>query len=510
MSAVHALGAAADPVVREARLALRWGLQHGLPRLAVRRGARGGDLQSLLLADPATWRDPYAFHERVRAAGPLLTGRFTTMSAHHAVVREVLGSADFGVGSVHEVPVPQLRPLAAWTDRGRPVHPVEPPSMLAVDPPEHTRYRRLVSKVFSARAVEGLRPRVEQLAAELLDELAARGPVVDVVHDYALRLPVAVIAEVLGVPAHRREEVRAFGAGVAGSLEVAAPWRQHRAVERSLRAFDAWIGDHLEHLRRHPGDDLLSGLLAVTDDEGGDAGAGGAGGGSDGGGARLSDRELRATAGLLMAAGFETTVNLLGSATALLLEHPGQLALARADASLWPGAVEESLRLEAPVQLTSRRALRETVVAGQPVDAGRRVVLLLGAAGRDPHVFDDPARFDVRRANAREHLAFSGGRHFCLGAALARLEGEVGLRALFERFPDLHLAPGARRTTTRVLRGWERLPVRSAAGQPVLRIPAAMPLIVSSSARRSAGSTPSPAARARPSRLTCSACSGAR
>ncbi|MCI2240129.1 cytochrome P450 [Paenibacillus sp. TRM 82003] len=457
MSAVDTLGAVAEPVVREARLALRWGLQHGLPRLAVRRGARGGDLQSLLLADAATWREPYAFHERVRAAGPLLTGRFTAMTAWHATVREVLGSADFGVGSVHEVPVPQLRPLAAWTERNRPVHPVEPPSMLAVDPPEHTRYRRLVSKVFSARAVEGLRPRVGQLAAELLDEMAARGPVADVVHDYVLRLPVAVIAEVLGVPAHRREEVRAFGAGVAGSLEVASPWRQHRAVETSLRAFDAWIGEHLEHLRRHPGDDLLSGLLAVTDDEGGGGDVGGAGGG---GGARLSDRELRATAGLLMAAGFETTVNLLGSATALLLEHPDQLALAHADAALWPGVVEESLRLEAPVQLTSRRALRDTAVAEQPVDAGRRVVLLLGAAGRDPRVFTDPARFDVRRANAREHLAFSGGRHFCLGAALARLEGEVGLRALFERFPDLRPAPGARRTTTRVLRGWERLPVR--------------------------------------------------
>ncbi|NAZ85789.1 cytochrome P450 [Kineococcus sp. T90] len=434
------------------RTAVRWGVQHGLPRLAVRRGARGGDLQSLLMTDPPTWREPYAFHERVRAAGPLLTGPFTCMSASHPVVREVLGGADFGVGALHDAPVAQLRPLLAWAVRDRPHHPVEPPSMLAVDPPEHTRYRRLVSKVFTARAVQGLRPRVEELAAELLDELAARGPAADAVRDYALRLPVAVIAELLGVPPHRREEVRAFEAGLAGSLEVAAPWRDVRAVDAALRGFDAWIGEHLQHLRRRPGQDLLSGLLAVTDDE--DE--------RGGGGAHLSEGELRATAGLLMAAGFETTVNLLGSATALLLQHPDQLDLVRADPALWPSAVEESLRLETPVQLTSRRALRTTTAGGCEVRAGTRVVLLLGGANRDPDVFADPARFDVRRANAREHLAFSAGRHFCLGAALARLEGEVGLRALFERFPDLRAAPGARRTTTRVLRGWRSLPVHLA------------------------------------------------
>ncbi|WP_432574235.1 cytochrome P450 [Kineococcus sp. SYSU DK005] len=446
MSAPRPVAALAAPAVREVRTAVRWGVQHGVPRLGVRRGARTGDLQSVLLADPATWREPYAFHERVRAAGPLLTGRFTCMSASHPVVREVLGGADFGVGALHDVPVPRLRRLLEWAGRDRPTHPVEPPSMLAVDPPEHTRYRRLVSKVFTARAVEGLRPRVEELAGELLDEVAGRGAGADAVRDYALRLPVAVIAELLGVPPHRREEVRAFEAGLAGSLEVAAPWRDVRAVDAALRGFDAWIGEHLRRLRRHPGEDLLSRLVAVTDDE------------ADGGG-RLSETELRATAGLLMAAGFETTVNLLGSATALLLQHPDQLGLVRADPSLWPGAVEESLRLETPVQLTSRRALRTTTAGGCEVRAGARVVLLLGAANRDPDVFADPARFDVRRANAREHLAFSAGRHFCLGAALARLEGQVGLRALFERFPDLRLAPGARRTTTRVLRGWRSLPV---------------------------------------------------
>ena len=181
------------------------------------------------------------------------------------------------------------------------------------------------------------------------------------------------------------------------------------------------------------------------------------------------DRALRATAGLLLAAGFETTVNLLGSGVHLLLGNPAQLAALRAEPALWGNAVEEALRVESPVQIVSRVAQRDTTVNaarsaatadGQAVRRGERVVVLVGAANRDPGVFDDPERFDVRRANARDHLAFSGGRHFCVGAALARLEGEIGLRSLFERFPDLALAPGGRRTSTRVLRGWEHLPVR--------------------------------------------------
>jgi cytochrome P450 len=164
-------------------------------------------------------------------------------------------------------------------------------------------------------------------------------------------------------------------------------------------------------------------------------------------------------AGLVLAAGFETTVNLLGSGTVLLLEHPDQLARLREDPSLWSNAVDEVLRYESPVQLTARFALRSTTLAGRTVPRGGLVVTMLGGGNRDPEVFADPDAFDVGRENARDHLSFSGGRHFCLGAALARLEGEVGLRTLFDRFPELALAPGARRTRTRVLRGWEHLPV---------------------------------------------------
>jgi len=184
-------------------------------------------------------------------------------------------------------------------------------------------------------------------------------------------------------------------------------------------------------------------------------------------GQRLNEGELRATAGLLLAAGFETTVNLLGSGTELLLRHPAQLAVLREHPALWSNAVEEVLRFESPVQVTARVAQRDTAVLGVPVRAGRMVATMLSGVNRDPAVFTDPHRFDVRRANAREHLSFSAGRHFCLGAALARIEGEVGLRSLFERFPDLALAPGAQRRATRVLRGWRQLPVLLGEHEPV-------------------------------------------
>jgi cytochrome P450 len=185
-------------------------------------------------------------------------------------------------------------------------------------------------------------------------------------------------------------------------------------------------------------------------------------------GTRLSDEELRATAGLVLAAGFETTVNLLGSGAVLLIDHPDQLAALKAEPSLWPNAVEEVLRYESPVQNTTRRAVRDTTVRGVPVRTGAFISTMIGGANRDPAVFENPHTFDVRRANAREHLSFSSGAHYCIGAALARLEGEIGLRRLFERFPDLALAGPPRRRGTRTLRGYDAIPVQLSSS---LRLP---------------------------------------
>jgi cytochrome P450 len=295
-----------------------------------------------------------------------------------------------------------------------------------------------------------VRTRAEEIADELLDQLAERDAV-DLVAMYCALLPVTVIAEILGVPTRDRERVLAFGAAAAPSLDLGLSWRQFRSVETALAGFDAWLGSHLDRLRREPGDDLLSRLVAARED-----------------GIGLTERELKATAGLVLAAGFETTVNLLGNGAALLHDHPDQLDLLRQDPSLWPNAVDEVLRFDPPVLLTGRSALRDTTVAGVPVAKGSVVTTLLAAANRDPEVFDDPGRFDVTRPNAKDHLSFSAGRHYCLGAALARMEGQIALQALFDRFPDLSLAGEPRRRSTRVLRGFDRVPVRlSAAAWPV-------------------------------------------
>jgi cytochrome P450 len=296
--------------------------------------------------------------------------------------------------------------------------------------------------------VQGLRTRTEQIADELLDSLAARADTqpgadpVDLVETYCALLPVTVIAEILGVPETDRGKVLEFGTGAAPSLDLGLTWPEFRSVEDALSRFEDWLTDHIELKRRQPGDDLLSKLVAARDDDG----------------TALTDAELRATAMLVLAAGFETTVNLLGNGIALLHDNPDQLALLRREPERWSTAVEEVLRLDPPVLLTGRTAVRDTEIAGVRVQRGAVVTALLAGANRDPDVFADPGTFDVTRANASEHVAFSGGRHFCLGAALARMEGEVGLRRLFDRYPDLRLEPGARRRSTRILRGFATLP----------------------------------------------------
>jgi cytochrome P450 len=317
--------------------------------------------------------------------------------------------------------------------------------MLAVDQPDHTRYRKLVSRAFTARAVGALRSRTEEIADDLLTGLAGRREA-DLMTDYASLLPATVIAEMLGAPVAMSRQFLAWGAEAARSLDAGLSLREFRRSERGLRALQRWMDGHFAHLRAHPGDNILSTLVHAQAAEG-----------------KLTRDELTATAMLLLAAGFETTVNLIGNGTALLIEHPEQHERLRAEPALWTNAVDEVLRFDSPVQRTGRVAQRDTEVAGVRVPAGQPVMTLLGGANRDPDVFDEPQRFDVARPNAGEHLAFSSGIHYCLGAGLARMEGEVGLRALFDRFPDLALAGTPHRRVTRVLRGYETMPVQLAA-----------------------------------------------
>jgi cytochrome P450 len=426
---------------------LHWLAMHGFIRGVAALGVRRGDLQARLVADPTVAADPVPYYDELRALGPLVKGRINYVTTDHALAHELLRSDDFRVVNMgSNLPAP-LRWLERRT-RDDLLHPIREPSLLAVEPPDHTRYRKTVSAVFTSRAVAALRDRVDQTAANLLDQLAedsVGSGVVDIVGRYCSQLPVAIISEILGVPDKDRQRILEFGELAAPSLDVGLPWRQYRTVQKGIAGFDFWLTDHLRQLRRTPSDNLMSQLIQMA--ESGSAET------------HLNENELQAIAGLVLAAGFETTVNLLGNGIRMLLDTPEHLDTLRKRPELWPNAVEEILRLESPVQLTARVAVDDVEVAGKQVKRGELVVVYLAAANRDPSVFPDPHRFDIERPNAGKHLAFSGGRHFCLGAALARAEGEVGLRTFFERFPEVRAAGTGSRRDTRVLRGWSRLPV---------------------------------------------------
>ncbi len=396
-----------------------------------------GDLGAQLL-DPATRADPYRQYERIRARGPIVHSRLGLLTADHATVGAVLRDPRFGHGEGGQR-AEGTGPVLAG--RAEIVDPLGGESMIGMNPPDHTRLRSLTTKAFTPRAIAGLRPRMEELAHRLLDAPARAGGL-DLMAEYATLLPVLVIGEVLGVPPEDEARFRAWNADLAASLDWSSPPAARRQAGRALVELEGYLAGLFERRRRDPGDDLISRLLAVEEE-----------------GDRLTARELMATTVLLLLAGFETTVNVLGNGTLALLRHPGQQGLLRDQPDLIPNAVEEILRWDGPVQLTGREALEPVQLEGVDVAPGTMVVTLLAGANRDPAVFDDPATFRVDRPNARQHLAFATGVHHCLGAALARLESEVALRALLDRFPTLGLAGRPVRRPTFVLRGLTRLPL---------------------------------------------------
>ena len=425
------------------RKRMQWLALHGVVRGISKFFARRGDPQGRLIADPVVRTNPVAFTDELRAQGPIVKCRAVYITVDHEIANDLLRSDDFRVFAMgSNLP----KPLQWVVDRTKPdlLHPLQPPSMLSVEPPEHTRYRKLVSSVFTTRAVAALRDRVQDTANALLDDLADDDGTVDVVERYCSQLPVTVIGDILGVPDDARPRILEVGALGAASLDIGLSWRQYRQVYSAVEGFNAWLSDHLHQLRRNPGDDLMSQLIQASAKSEGES---------------LTHEELLATAGLVLAAGFETTVNLLGNGIRMLLDTPEHLETLAARPELWPTAVEEILRLDSPVQLSARMASKDTHIAGTLVLRGEGVIIYLAGANRDPKVFTDPHCFDIERENAGKHLSFSGGRHFCLGAALARAEGEVGLRTFFDRLPDARLAGGGSRRDTRVLRGWESLPI---------------------------------------------------
>jgi cytochrome P450 len=294
--------------------------------------------------------------------------------------------------------------------------------MLVRDPPEHTRLRGLVSKAFTARRMEALRPRIEAIVNELIDAVIDQGGM-DVMADFARKLPVTVICDMLGVPEADRAPFLAENV-VRGRLLDPVPISRADLdlANAGQLATAAYFRGLFAYRRANPGDDLTTALLAAREND--DA---------------LSDDEALANIGLLFNAGHETTTNLIGNGLLALHRNPAQLARLRDDPGLIPNAVEELLRYDSPVQLTGRRALEPGEVLGRPIAAGEQVIALLGAANRDPAAYPgDPEALDVGRPGVRA-ISFGGGIHHCLGAQLARIEGEIAFRVLLARLPGLRL-----------------------------------------------------------------------
>ena len=319
-----------------------------------------------------------------------------------------------------------------------PIRQVGTSLMMFLDPPDHTRLRSLVSKAFTPKRVEAMRPRVQRLVDELLDAVVEQGEM-DVLGDLAYPLPTVVICELLGVPPEDHEVFAAWSEAAVRLLDPGDELEPMQAANAAVEGFEGYFHALFEQRRRDPGDDLLSALTQAED-----------------GGDRLSPQELMSMAVLLLVAGHETTVNLIGNGVVLLLRHPDELARLRADPALAPTAVEECLRYESPIQITGRYAKTALEVAGHTFDKGAPVMTLLAAANRDPRQFPDADRFDIGRRD-NHHLAFSNGAHFCLGATLARLETEVALTRLVTRFPTLELAADPVRRDTINLRGLAEL-----------------------------------------------------
>jgi hypothetical protein len=394
------------------------------------------------LADPAVLPDPYPVLAGLREASPFAeAGGALVVVGRHADCSRV------------------LRDPRASSERGRSLlSPPETPraaSFLSLDPPDHTRLRRLVSKAFTPRVIAALAPRIRELADGLLtaaDEKEGGGRrEIEIVSQLAYPLPVRIISELLGVPATDHARFAGWSARLAHSLQPQfgpADPGEAAAVQEARLEFADYFRELIALRRARPADDLLSQLIRAEDD-----------------GQYLSEQELIATCVLLLVAGHETTVGLISNAVLALLRHQDQLAALRADPELAAGAVEETLRYDAPVQFTGRVARGGVQIGPVSAPDGAVLMLLLAATGRDPAVFADPDRFDIRRtpAGGPGHLAFAAGPHFCLGAPLARLEATIAVQAFVTRVdgPELDEAGLAYKPNVN-LRGPERLPVRFA------------------------------------------------
>ncbi|WP_439358275.1 cytochrome P450 [Bradyrhizobium sp. DASA03007] len=402
------------------------------------QGANGDPLFNPL--SPDFIRDPYPHYDRLRTMDPIHVtpfGQFVT--SRHADVSLVLRDRRFGKDFVERskrrysekiMDEPVFRSMSHW--------------MLQADPPDHTRLRGLVVKAFTARRVEDMRPRIQEIVDQTIDAVIDRGRM-DLIEDFAFRLPVTIICDMLGIPEEHRETFYKSSRDGGRLLDPVplSPEEISQGNAGNLMA-QMYFQQLFELRRRNPGDDLITQLVQAEED-----------------GNKLTNEELTANIILLFGAGHETTVNLIGNGLLALHRNPDQLALLKARPELMVGAIEEFLRYDSSVQMTGRVALEDIDdLGGVKIPKGETVLCLLGSANRDPAVYPDrPDRLDVTRQNVKP-LSFGGGIHFCLGAQLARIEAEIAIATLLRRLPDLRIddVVNPQWRPTFVLRGLTRLP----------------------------------------------------
>ncbi|GAA3020421.1 cytochrome P450 [Actinokineospora globicatena] len=411
----------------KAELAL--GARLGVQRAALwAMAARGDDLARLV---SAPWRgNPYPVYKRLReGAGVHRSSTGLTVVASHELCSKVLRDRTFGVRTADGVEPPPF--AASGLPGGVPVI----PSFLELDPPDHTRLRALARPAFSPAKIAGYRHDVGGVASKLMVPLLFDDDF-DLMAQFAAPLPIAVISSLLGVPDVDATVFARYGRVLGASLDGVKSVRHALLVRRANRELRGLFTRLIAERRANPGRDVISTLAAS---------------------AELTELELATTCELLLLAGFETTINLIGNAVWTFARNPDQWDRLRADDTLLGPAVDEVLRYEAPVQMTARFAHEDTEIAGVPVAKDGMVIVLIGAAGRDPAAFDRPDEFDIGRTGQNDHLAFSSGAHYCLGAPLARLEAEVALRVLSAHFPTLNVVGTPRWRPTTVIRGLRSL-----------------------------------------------------
>ena len=390
------------------------------------------------LFDPANRANPYDLYTALRERGPFtrMNGLIGVVADHETsskVLRDPAMSSDRSSSQLGQLRQTQRSEVARSV------------SFLSMDPPDHTRLRRLVSKAFTAKVIAGMRPKIEAIVDELFAGFAADGQV-DIVPQLAYPLPVRIITDMLGVPLADHERFEHWSRMLVRGLDPMMSFGDESIlaeIDKASQDLSAYFTDLIAQRRTDLGDDLLSQLVLAEEE-----------------GEKLTETELVATCILLLVAGHETTANLIANGVLALLRHPAQLSALRADPGLIDRAIDEVLRYDPPVQLTTRVITQPTTIGSVSVPEGGVLLMLLAAANRDPAVFTDPDRFDITR-DARKHLSFAAGAHFCLGAPLARLEASVALTAFAQRLADPVLDEESLRYRAHInLRGPEQMVVR--------------------------------------------------